>query len=295
MTYSILSVHPEEVEDIEQLGSKPKFWLRREGERWLFKEGRPKTGEDWAEKVAAEVARLAGVSAARVELAEFQGRPGCACRSFVAIDSGDVLVHGNELLAGLVLGYDKHKRQHQSDHTLLNIEQAIRKVFPEANAVGILQQLATYATLDAVIGNTDRHHENWGLLLSIDVVAKHARVQVAPSFDHASSLGRELSDARREELLRTNQVEAYLARGRGGIYINSTDPHGANPFELVRFGCLRLPELFLPSRQRLLDLDLNAVETAIAEVPDDRMSGPAKRFALKVVRVSLEKLRRIPT
>lgn len=295
MPYPILSVRPEEIEDIEQLGSKPKFWLRRDGERWLFKEGRPGTGEDWAEKVAAEIARIAGVPAALVELAEFRGRPGCACLSFVALDSGDVLVHGNELLAGQVLGYDKDKRQHQSDHTLLNIEKAIQSIFPGGAATGILQQLATYATLDAVIGNTDRHHENWGLLLFSGSQARHFRVEVAPSFDHASSLGRELSDERREELLRTGQVEAYLGRGRGGIYLNPADHHGANPFELVRFGCLRFPELFLPSRQRFLDLDLEAVQTAIDEVPEARMSGPAKRFALEAIRVSLAKLSRIQT
>ncbi len=33
-------------EDVEQLGSKPKFWVSREDGRWLFKEARPNTGDD---------------------------------------------------------------------------------------------------------------------------------------------------------------------------------------------------------------------------------------------------------
>ena len=39
------------------MGSKPKVWFQLNGENWLFKEAREATGEDWAEKVVAEVAR----------------------------------------------------------------------------------------------------------------------------------------------------------------------------------------------------------------------------------------------
>ena len=47
MTYEVLEVDPASIEDIEQLGSKPKFWFYRGRERWLFKEARENTGEDW--------------------------------------------------------------------------------------------------------------------------------------------------------------------------------------------------------------------------------------------------------
>ena len=50
-----------------------------------------------------------------------------------------------------------------------------------------------YLMLDALIGNTDRHHENWGIMTG------RGRPQVlAPTYDHASSLGRELSDQKRQ-------------------------------------------------------------------------------------------------
>jgi len=68
--YPILTVRPEDLISDETLGSKTKFWFRRDGKRWLFKEAREGTGEDWAEKIAAEVAHKVGISAATVELAE---------------------------------------------------------------------------------------------------------------------------------------------------------------------------------------------------------------------------------
>ena len=61
---------------IEQMGSKPKFWFRRpdDGQQWLFKFSREGTGEDWAEKIAAEIAGMLDISAPGVELAVFDGR-----------------------------------------------------------------------------------------------------------------------------------------------------------------------------------------------------------------------------
>lgn len=73
--FPILQVPSESADVIEQLGSKPKFWFRREHDEqpWLFKFTRENTGEDWSEKIASEVAGSLQVLAARVELAEFMG------------------------------------------------------------------------------------------------------------------------------------------------------------------------------------------------------------------------------
>jgi hypothetical protein len=59
-----------------------------------------------------------------------------------------------------------------------------------------------------LIGNTDRHHENWGIL--IELQRNHWRVNVAPSFDHASSLGRELRVERQHWLLAADRVGDYV-------------------------------------------------------------------------------------
>jgi hypothetical protein len=64
--YPILELKSDSPEVIEQLGSKPKFWFRIEGDEqpWLFKFTRENTGEDWSEKIASEVAKLLGKPAA---------------------------------------------------------------------------------------------------------------------------------------------------------------------------------------------------------------------------------------
>jgi len=64
------------------MGSKAKFWCKRVGteERYLLKYPRTNTGEDWAEKIAAELAGSRGLRLphARVDFAMFERSTCCA-------------------------------------------------------------------------------------------------------------------------------------------------------------------------------------------------------------------------
>ena len=46
---------------------------------------------------------------------------------------------------------------------------------------------------DALVGNTDRHQENWGLLWSN--TGGIPRVRFSPAFDNGTSLGHEITEA----------------------------------------------------------------------------------------------------
>lgn len=292
-TYLIISIPLAARGDTEPLGSKAKFWVTLGGQPWLFKQARENTGEDWAEKVAAEVAKLVGTDAADVELAEFSGRPGCVCKSFIDQEKGEGLVHGNEILAGYVTGYDREKQRKQSDHTLENIVRAVQAVFKGKSADSVLARLARYVVFDALIANTDRHHENWGLRLGFDAGRNVYLTAVAPSFDHASSLGRELLDEKRSELLANNGVAKYVAGGRGGIFIGTEDKRGANPLELVRMGAAKYPDHFRGSLLALANVKKSDIRTIIDQIPAQRASPVAKDFAYAVICHSLDQLLKI--
>ena len=58
MSYPIVELPADAPEQLEQLGTKTKFWYHgRDGRRVLFKEGRPGAGENWAGKVCCELCR----------------------------------------------------------------------------------------------------------------------------------------------------------------------------------------------------------------------------------------------
>src|SRR4051794_12246129 len=74
-TFSIVEVPRHSAESIEQLGTKPKFWfVHSKLGRCLCKLSRANTGEDWSEKVAAEIAAALGLPCAAYELGLYEGQ-----------------------------------------------------------------------------------------------------------------------------------------------------------------------------------------------------------------------------
>lgn len=280
----------------EQLGSKPKFWfrLKDDEQRWLFKFAREGTGEHWAEKIAGEVANLLGLPAARVELADFMGKRGSASRSFVFKEQGWDLVHGDELLAGHVIGYDRDKVFRQSSHSLNNIVTAPGKVFPDPELLKPqLTRMAGFLVLDALIGNTDRHHQNWGVLRRVtgELLVEH---EVAPTFDHASSLGRNEPEDNLLRRLKDNTVLNYARKGRGGIFWSAADPKGANPLDLVERAAVKWPVYFRPWLQKAGELDAASFLSIVNRVPKDWMSAIQKDFCLRFLSLTLSELKKLP-
>jgi hypothetical protein len=101
--YEIENIPAGVAESAEQLGTKFKFWYRGEDQRLiLFKEGRPGTGDNWAEKIASELAGLIGIPHVEYDLASYGNRMGVICNALT--EPGEVLVHGNELLTTYTTG-----------------------------------------------------------------------------------------------------------------------------------------------------------------------------------------------
>ncbi len=280
-------------ETYEQIGSKPKFWFAYGlgTQRSLFKFSRPGTGEAWAEKAAAEIAELMGLPHAAIELASFTGREGTISPSFVDKGKGEDLVHGNEILSGRLSGYDKAKVRGQFEHRLDLILAAISELVQPEQRDHELAQFAGYLVLDALICNTDRHHENWGLIRRVGPGGLTAHT-LAPTYDHASSLGRELLDERRQALLSERRVEAYIRRGKGAIFME-TSLKGENPLELVEKACARNSGVFRPWLERLAGLEKQAFSNIINELPG--VSPVAKAFCTALLDTTKSALGRLIT
>ena len=123
--FRIITVPDQAASLTEQLGTKRKFWFRDgQGQRCLFKEGRPNTGDDWSEKVASELCELINLPHVPYDLAVWKGRRGVVSRRFVP--EGGQLVHGNELLARRVREYPKTDFFRVSQHTLRRVLAVLR-------------------------------------------------------------------------------------------------------------------------------------------------------------------------
>jgi len=285
----------------EPLGSKRKFWGLLEHQPdcpWLFKYARAKTGEHWAEKIASELASLIEFPAAKVELAVVNGEAGALVRSIIPYelpDTGGIprrrgdLIHGNEILGGHLPRYEKRLQWGQMHHTWDNIRMALEKSLTTSEISDSLGRLAGMVVFDAWIGNTDRHHENWAIL-----VAQDGAKRLAPSYDHASSLGRELTDQKRRDILDREAVSEYIRKARGGIYGYSTGRHAESPLNLAAWAAERNPVLFKPWINRIRGLTEAQIRTVIAKVPAEVISPNAAEFCVAFLIYTKGQLSQLP-
>lgn len=300
--YPIVEVLPGHVLADEPMGTKDKFWVQVEGddERWLFKYARVNngvpTGEHWAEKIAAEVAEYMGLPHAEVELARFNDQPGCISRRFTELSfTGTALAHGNAVLEGQVIGYDRNKVFRQSDHTLTNILRVVDKMFvdPEDKRIA-LDHLMGYLVLDGLILNTDRHHENWALIRYTSSTGKEQGHRMAPTFDHASALARNATPSQLEAWGTAPVAVARYARNApGAIYASASDKKGMNPIELVKLALRVKPTPVLPWLKRLHNLDPEVLAEIVYRVPPEMMSPAQQQFTTALLRHTLSTLQQL--
>lgn len=277
---------------VENLGSKDKFWVivPSSGQRALFKISRPGTCEHASEFLAARVARVLGVDCAEVELAESDGAIGCLSYSIVRRDQGDELIHGNTILSGLLPDYDAFLSGRYPMHTVENIASSIRLTCADQERLA-LRSLARLLIFDAVIGNTDRHHENWGVVSRVSSDGMRVR-SLAPLFDNASSLGRELSPAARRRQLRDRALGRYWKKASSAIRLDGVDCK-VHPLDVLRRYSEIETDLVQEELARVREVDSHDIEScfrvcASPACPDDFIE-----FSREMVAISLAQVKAI--
>lgn len=269
-------------------GTKAEFWFEKEprGVQWLFKRPRPGSGEDWAEVVAADCAERLGVPHAEYELATFEGARGVITKSVVPAEAR--LAEGNQVMAQRIPDYpvDSPRRLVRIPaYTVDNVLDAIAA--SEANAPpglddwqevpSALAVFVGYLMLDALIADSDRHHRNWA------IIEVGGDTFLAPTFDHASSLGRSDSDARKRTMLQGRDpqfnVRTYARRGRSRFIGADGRPMGI--LDAFAAAAARLP---VAARAWGTGLgDLEGLPTLLERIPNHLISPVGRDFAWALV------------
>ncbi len=277
----------------EDMGSKPKFWFEHEElGLCLYKQVRPSLGEDWAEKVAAELCELLGLPHAIYELAEtWEGNRGVVSRYF--LPEGGTLEHGNQILTPIVPNYPTSGKYGVSQHTIDAVlgvieDKSVNLPLGWTVLSGIqtaVEVFVGYLLLDVWIGNGDRHHENWGFIRAKAISTSGSTVHLAPTYDHASCLGRELSDQKRQRCL----LEAYANKCYSAFYSSVNDKKTLKTFDVFDRVAHRYPKTAHIWLERLGSISrANIIEifNRIPSVSSDRISPIAARFAQEILEIN---------
>jgi len=291
VSYQVVDVSGWQALEEESLGTKEKVWLvDDQKQEWLFKLPRPGTGEHWAERAVAGIAARLGIPHAVVELARRGSDSGSVALNFAGDRTKSALLLGNYILSR-VPGYESTKKKPKLHSVELVLRALSQPKFrpPSGSTAGPLLRTAAdaltgYLMLDALVGNTDRHHENWGLLVRPNPQGQgQLSIELAPTFDHASSLGREIDDRRRNRLLaevdRRSTVETYCDRGPSPLFSMGDAPRVLTVRAAFQRALQVLPAAAKGWLEQLAAVDSRALHHYIDELPTEIASTTAVQFA----------------
>jgi len=289
--FPVITVPPDAANLPEQVGSKRKFWY--EDKLKLFKFVLGETGEDWSEKMACELCRLLGIPHAHYELGLWNGQRGVVSETFVPPEGR--LILGNELLARIVEDYPAKKSFRVHQHTVGRVLAILRAVLPPlgfepfADVKTAQDVFVGYLMLDTWIANQDRHHENWGLVLT-----KERPVHLAPSFDHASCLGRNETDEVRHDRLTTKDknrsMEHYVERACSAFYASERDRNPLSTLDSFLYAAKFRPRAALSWLKQLESVSPQGTEILFHEIGNDRISPVAIDFSQKMLTLNRSRL-----
>lgn len=283
---------------MESLGTKRKFWHTYDNTRTLFKIGRPGTGENWAEKIACELARLMGLPHAEYELARFGETCGINSPSFLKPDVHD-LIQGNILLFEKIPNYPDNSEggfYGLKDYQLSRVLELISKsdfALPLGYHKNQVIQCAVdvfigYIVFDCWIANQDRHHENWGIIYD----KTNDQRYLAPTYDHASSLACRMSITECTERLNTNDcyrsVAHFAAKAKSPFFSESGEK--LKTLQCVAYIMQKYPEVcgfWINQIQRISE---QGIQDVFEHMPADWMKTENKQLVMKLLKENKKRL-----
>ena len=119
-------------------------------------------------------------------------------------DKKDTYFEGGQFMVKLIKNYD---RQKGTQHNFLSIPHRTNN---------FSEHWAKVFTLDCLTGNTDRHQDNWGLILKGARQKEKNKIipRFSPAFDNGTALGYEIIEKNIEKYTDEKRLEKYLTNPR---------------------------------------------------------------------------------
>jgi len=283
----------------------PKPWLVP-GHRYLFKKSRAVYPDQfWAEVVASRLSRItnvlvppayaawdssSGECAALIEW--FYGYPDSPPQGFVS---------GGMFLKASIANFDHDRGTQHNFHAIeswcLTFERRHRAAQVAVHLVEDWRLAwAEILTFDALIGNTDRHQENWGFIWTRITEEPIVPLRLAPAFDNGTSLGHERQPDHFERFRQPDYLDRYISRGHHHMKWHIDDAQGCGHVELL----LKIVDKFPQTRetmQAVLQFPSEALDEAVLPLTGLRLPVPlsAERahFMLTLLKARRDRLLRV--
>ena len=163
----------------EGSGRSEKIWLENpeNGDIGLFKFTKSKyTTEHLSEKIAMEIAKLVDIECMKVDIGKYDNRVGSL--SYRINKDGENLVEGIQLINKYYPNYNPETLFDDINKEYYSLEMILNSL----KDYDFQREFLKIPVFDFLIGNTDRHQNNWAIL------QKDEDVRLCPLYDNGSSL-----------------------------------------------------------------------------------------------------------
>lgn len=221
------------------------------------------TSESCSEKMCYEIAKILGYSCARIELArDDTGKLGILNYLFI----------------------DFRNTEHTDIISYLNVYDGIRSNFYTVSNIklrldrldkSLFKGFIRIMIFDALVGEQDRHEENWGVQI------KDGSYSISPLYDNGCSLLKEFRNESFAEYFYSGKksFDAYIKRSKTVIYQEDGSKKYKH-FELIKY----LNEYYYSDVQEELNnlnkLTDNYIKEIVYKIPDDCLTDKHKEYII---------------
>lgn len=263
-------------------GRSEKIWLSSGSEVGLFKF--PKqfsdgniTTEHVTEKLASDIANLLDIPCAKVDVGTYNGRLGSM--SYQINKSNEFLMEGISFINKAYPNYDIDKLY----DPVKKIYYSLPIIYPIIKGLHCEREFVEMVTFDALIGNSDRHHSNWAVLVTFENLDK-LEVSYSPLYDNGSSLCSYVKESDIDSFLGNDinrLVSLVTTKSKSRIRIDGLSKKEPQHLEVMAF--MMKNELFnihfIPFAKKVLDrLSTKNINKILEEYPDNLMSVKRKEL-----------------
>jgi len=155
-------------------------------------------------------------------------------------------------------------------------------------------ELFKHLVLDALVGNVDRHQNNWGFLWSKE--EDRNVVRFAPAFDNGTSLGYEILDRKLGNFNDETHIQSYVAKGTHHMRFLRGSENKPKHIELLshyleRYKGLEALESVI---EKVIGLDLESLAYDLHVLTEYQMPTPLSEervsFMLRLLKVRKERI-----